>query len=51
MPGSVFFKAAGANGDTDIKALSVKEIGPAVGYYTQCLDTMRCRATGFPRTL
>ena len=37
MPGSVFFKAAGPIGDTDINALPVKEIGPAVGYYTQCL--------------
>jgi hypothetical protein len=37
MPGSVFFKAAGPIGDTDIGALPVKEIGPAVGYYTQCL--------------
>ena len=37
MPGSVFFKAAGPVGDTDINALPVKEIGPAVGYYTQCL--------------
>jgi hypothetical protein len=37
MPGRVFFKAAGPIGDTDIKALPVKEIGPAVGYYTQCL--------------
>ena len=37
MPRSVFFKEAGAIGDTDINALPVKEIGPAVGYYTQCL--------------
>ena len=37
MPGSLFFKAAGPIGDTDINALPVKEIGPAVGYYTQCL--------------
>jgi hypothetical protein len=37
MPGSVFFRAAGPIGDTDIDALPVKEIGPAVGYYTQCL--------------
>src|SRR5215510_5463502 len=37
MPGSVFFKAAGPIGGTDINALPVKEIGPAVGYYTQCL--------------
>jgi lactoylglutathione lyase len=38
MPGNVFFKAAGPIGDTDINALPVKEIGPAVGHYTQCLD-------------
>jgi hypothetical protein len=37
MPGGVFFKAAGPIGDTDIDALPVEEIGPAVGYYTQCL--------------
>jgi lactoylglutathione lyase len=37
MPGSVFFKAAGPIGETDIHALPVKELGPAVGYYVQCL--------------
>src|ERR1700730_9177794 len=37
MSESVFFKAVGPIGDTDINALPVKEIGPAVGYYTQCL--------------
>jgi hypothetical protein len=37
MPGSVFFKAVGPIGDTDTDALPVKEIGPAIGYYTQCL--------------
>ena len=37
MSGSVFFKAIGPIGDTDTDALPVKEIGPAVGYYTQCL--------------
>jgi hypothetical protein len=37
MPGRVFFSAAGPIGETDIDALPVKEIGPAVGYYTQCL--------------
>jgi lactoylglutathione lyase len=37
MPVSVFFRAAGPIGDTDINALPVKEIGPAVGYYTQSL--------------
>jgi lactoylglutathione lyase len=37
MPGQVFFRAAGPIGETDIKALPVKEIGPAVGYYSQCL--------------
>ena len=37
MPDRVFFKAVGPIGDTDVNALPVKEIGPAVGYYTQCL--------------
>ena len=34
---SVLFKATGPIGDTDTNALPVKDIGPAVGYYTQCL--------------
>ena len=33
----VFFKAVGPIGETDTNALPVKEIGPAIGYYTQCL--------------
>lgn len=37
MAQGVVFKAVGPIGDTDISALPVKEIGPAVGYYTQCL--------------
>ena len=37
MPDRLFFRAAGPIGDTDIRALPAKEIGPAVGYYTQCL--------------
>ena len=37
MSQSVFFKAVGPIGDTDPNALPAKEIGPAVGYYTQCL--------------
>jgi hypothetical protein len=37
MADGVFFKAAGPIGDTDVGALPVREIGPAVGYYTQCL--------------
>ncbi len=37
MSKGVFFKAAGPIGDTDTKAIPVREIGPAVGYYTQCL--------------
>ena len=37
MPPGVFFKAVGAIGDTDPDALPVKEIGPAVGYYSQVL--------------
>ena len=31
------FEAVGPIGDTDVNALPVKELGPAVGYYTQCL--------------
>ncbi|QEH35964.1 Glyoxalase-like domain protein [Aquisphaera giovannonii] len=37
MSGSVVFRAVGPIGETDTNALPVKEIGPAVGYYTQCL--------------
>ena len=37
MNSTVVFKSAGPIGDTDINALPVKEVGPAVGYYTQCL--------------
>src|SRR3954468_9343523 len=37
MSQGVFFRATGPIGDTDTDALPVKEIGPAVGYYTQCL--------------
>ena len=37
MSQSVFFKAVGPIGDTDKDAIPVKGIGPAVGYYTQCL--------------
>ena len=37
MPRTIFFKDVGPIGETDINALPVKEIGPAVGYYTQCL--------------
>jgi hypothetical protein len=37
MSTSVFFRAAGPIGETDTNALPVKELGPAVGYYTQCL--------------
>ena len=37
MSQGIFFKATGPIGDTDTNALPVKEIGPAVGYYTQCL--------------
>lgn len=31
------FQGAFPIGDTDVKALPVKELGPAVGYYTQVL--------------
>jgi len=37
MSRDVFFKAVFPIGDTDTSALPAKEIGPAVGYYTQCL--------------
>jgi hypothetical protein len=37
MPGKLFFDAVGPIGDTEIHALPVKELGPAIGYYTQCL--------------
>ena len=37
MTQQVFFRAVGPIGDTDTSALPVKEIGPAIGYYTQCL--------------
>jgi lactoylglutathione lyase len=37
MSQSVVFKGAYPIGDTDTNALPVKEIGPAVGYYTQVL--------------
>ncbi len=37
MSDGIFFKAAGPIGGTDINSLPVKEVGPAVGYYTQCL--------------
>jgi hypothetical protein len=34
MAKDVFFRAVGPIGNTDTNALPVKEIGPAVGYYT-----------------
>ena len=37
MPTGSFFKATGPIGDTDTNALPVLELGPAIGYYTQCL--------------
>jgi hypothetical protein len=37
MPRNISFKAVGPIGETDINALPVKEVGPAVGYYTRCL--------------
>ena len=37
MSESVVFKGVYPIGDTDTNALPVKEIGPAVGYYTQVL--------------
>jgi lactoylglutathione lyase len=37
MSSSVVFKAVYPIGDTDTNGIPVKEIGPAVGYYTQVL--------------
>ena len=37
MLASVVFKGVYPIGDADTNALPVKEIGPAVGYYTQVL--------------
>jgi lactoylglutathione lyase len=37
MSSSVVFKAVHPIGDTDTNALPMKEIGPAIGYYTQVL--------------
>jgi hypothetical protein len=37
MADAVRFESACPIGDTDIRALTVKELGPAIGYYTQCL--------------
>lgn len=37
MSNKVVFKSVHPIGDTDTNALPVKEIGPAVGYYTQVL--------------
>jgi hypothetical protein len=37
MPRNISFKAVGPIGETDLNALPVKAVGPAVGYYTQCL--------------
>ena len=37
MSDIALFRAIGPIGDTDTDALPVKELGPAVGYYTQCL--------------
>jgi hypothetical protein len=37
MPTGVFSRATGPIGETDTDALPVKEIGPAVGFYTRCL--------------
>jgi predicted enzyme related to lactoylglutathione lyase len=37
MPNDIVFKGVYPIGGTDTNALPVKEIGPAVGYYTQVL--------------
>ena len=37
MPPKVVFKGVYPIGDTDTTALPVKELGPAIGYYTQVL--------------
>jgi lactoylglutathione lyase len=37
MSQQLFFKGVYSIGDTDTQALPVKELGPAIGYYTQVL--------------
>ena len=37
MPAPITFHSVSAIGDTDVTALPVKDIGPAIGYYTQVL--------------
>lgn len=37
LPSPVFFRNVHPIGDTDVRALPVKELGPAIGYYTQVL--------------
>ena len=37
MAGQVVFKGVFPIGDTDTSALPVKDLGPAIGYYTQVL--------------
>jgi hypothetical protein len=37
MARNIVFEAVGPIGETDIHALAVKEVGPAVGHDTQCL--------------
>ena len=51
MTDKVFFQKAGAIGKTDLLALPVKEIGPAVGYYTQCLGFTLVSKDGSTATL
>ena len=37
MAGDIRFNSVGPIGDTDVSALPVKELGPAIGYYGQVL--------------
>lgn len=37
MAQNLAFKSVSPIGDTDVSALPVREIGPAIGYYTQVL--------------
>ena len=37
MARDIVFKGVTSIGDTDVSALPVKELGPAIGYYTQVL--------------
>ncbi len=46
MSQQLFFSGVYPIGDTDTKALPVKELGPAIGYYTQVLGFSLTRKEG-----